>query len=109
MLAKLGGTINPDALTLSFDIGGGMTTFSALPSEPTVAGRVNVAYNFDASNSLTTGFVEGGFIGTQRFWGVSAGWQHVFNATNAAGDSNVPSTRIKRFVAKAKAKLAAKH
>ena len=105
LLSRLGGTISPTQFNVAFDLGGGITTFTGLPSEPTIAGRINVAYDFSASNSLTTGFAEGGFIGTQRFWGVSAGWEHVFNATNAVGDSNSPSLRMKRMVTRAKVKL----
>jgi hypothetical protein len=95
-------TFNPDQFRLSFDLAGGIATLPGAVTKPAVEGRVNFAYSLTPNTALTGAYAGGGFIGSQRFGVVSAGFQYIFGA------GNVPSLAMKRMQSKAAAVRMAK-
>lgn len=92
---------DPSQLSLSFDLGGGISKFPDSSTKPMIEGRLNVNYALTAGDSLTGGYAGGGFIGRDRYYFLSVGWAHTF------GVENVPSAMVKKLIHRAQVRKAA--
>ena len=70
-------TINPDQVTISFDIAGGVATLQNGTTAPALEGRVNFQVALTPNASFTGGYAGGGLVGQNRFGTVSAGFAYL--------------------------------
>jgi hypothetical protein len=82
LLAKT--NFNPNQVSVSFDMAGGVATLPGGFTKPAVEGRFNFQVALTPATTFTGGYAGGGLIGQNQFYTVSAGLQHqIFGAPSA--------------------------
>ena len=79
---------NPDQVSVSFDLAGGVATLPGGITKPAIEGRFNFQIALTPATSFTGGYAGGGFIGQDKFGTVSAGLTHqIFGPPSATQSS----------------------
>ena len=85
-------TFNPDQVSLSFDIAGGIATLQNGTTTTALEGRVNFQVALTPNASFTGGYAGGGLLGKNKFGDLSAGFAYAFGGPKVA-----PSAAKARF------------